>query len=786
MKRKIIAALLVGLLLALTLPLTALAAPGAPAYVRIAAEPSEAESAAAQTLCDHLEALTGTRPALTSSAVPGETQVIELALRESETPQRKGAYVLRAGFTENHRALKDKAVFHIDAFDARGLYNGVYGFLRTFYGMEVYAAGVIDAPEAENVTLPASYWYEYAPLLEYADTDWISPHDLEFSLANGLNGMYSPLEDAHGGKVNYIWFCHSLTGGIVPKDTFFDSHPEYYALTERNGKREPTQLCLSNPEVVEQAKQDVLNNLKNSYNPAAALNIVSVTQADNQDYCVCENCTALAEKYGGQSGLMIWFVNQIAEVVEKEYPDVVVDTFAYQYTRHAPKDIRPRDNVCVRLCSIECCFAHALEDPACETNAAFMQDLQNWSAISNRLYVWDYVTNFIQTLGIFPNFGVLRANVDTFRKHNVVGIYEEGNYYADGCNTEFADLRAYLLSALMQNELTAEQEAEKRAGFLKAYYGEGAEEVGEFLDYITAHAGNEEGHLHIYDSMNASLHGVTDEDAARMDALWETALREARDAGNTAAAERIGPSQTAWNYWEACVCKGKFRSLLPGIPNPIETKRLIDALQYYGVTRYNEGRTMDQIYPTPIASPNNWEMEHPLTYPIAVACAAVVLLLILITAIVALRKKHAVLAVLSLVAGALAAVFGTWASILFIKWDQLLLYACVDAVMLLSVAFFGFAAAWARNGCRFAFGKRGLITVLVVLAVAAAPYEVGVLLINTIILNSRHPTFAITLSAFIQIAVLAVNVIVLLAALRRKKQPAPAENETAPAPEADA
>ena len=126
---------------------------------------------------------------------------------------------------------------------------------------------------------------------------------------------------------------------------------------------------------------------------------------------------------------------------------MVVDTFAYQYTRQAPTGITARDNVCVRLCSIECCFAHALNDPDCEFNAKFMKDLEDWSKICSRLYVWDYVTNFMQTLCVFPNFDVLRSNIDTFRSHSVVGIYEEGAYYADPAGTEFYYLRSLISAA---------------------------------------------------------------------------------------------------------------------------------------------------------------------------------------------------------------------------------------------------------------------------------------------------------------------------------------------------
>lgn len=303
---------------------------------------------------------------------------------------------------------------------------------------------------------------------------------------------------------------------------------------------------------------------------------------------------------------MLWFVNQIADAVGPEYPDVVFDTFAYQYTRSAPTGIKPRENVCVRLCSIECCFAHTLDDPNCEANVKFMKDLEDWSKISNRLYVWDYVTNFLNTLGIFPNWNVLRRNIQVFREHNVVGIYEEGNYYADRCNTEFADLRAWELSVNMKYELTEEENAALRKDFLNAYYGEGGEEVGQILDYLTEHAGNKDGHLHIYFSMADSLHDVTKEDCARIEGLWDTALQKTKDAGNTGAYDRIARSRISWDYYEASTFSGKFHRILGAIPNMEANRALIQAIQDVGTTQYCEGLPMENLMIRPYLAPQEW------------------------------------------------------------------------------------------------------------------------------------------------------------------------------------
>ena len=67
-------------------------------------------------------------------------------------------------------------------------------------------------------------------------------------------------------------------------------------------------------------------------------------------------------------GTLLRFVNAVADAVAERYPDVLVDTLAYQYTRNVPKLTRPRRNVIIRLCSIECCFRHPLTDETCPEN----------------------------------------------------------------------------------------------------------------------------------------------------------------------------------------------------------------------------------------------------------------------------------------------------------------------------------------------------------------------------------------------------------------------------------
>ena len=739
---------------------------GSLSRILIPGRPNESETAAAALLAGYLEKITGVAPETVNADTAGYLAEYYakgnagafIVLSLGEGGGKTGGYTMKTGDGRN---------LYITGNDPRGLFNGVYDFLREYGGVNLYSADVITAPHTAEISVPAELDVTYAPVLEYADTDFISPHDPQFAVANGLNGIYSPIPAEMGGSVKYVTFAHSLTTSIVPAKELLESNPEYFALQE-NGKRTGDQLCLSNPNVVNRAIEDVLRLIDEGYDDTAPLNIISVTQNDNQKYCTCENCAAIAERYGGQSGLMLWFVNQIADAVAaSDHPDVVVDTFAYQYTRQAPTGIKPKENVCVRLCSIECCFAHALSDPACERNAAFMQDLRDWSALSDRLYIWDYTTNYSQTIGLFPDFGVLQKNAQAFAENSVVGVYEEGAYYAAECNTEFADLRAYLLARFLRDPYEPDPTA-LRNGFLAAYYGDGAEEIGQFLDYITEHAGDADGHLCIYYSMADSLHGVTKEDVKTLDALWDAALEKTNAMGDPAPHARVERSRVSWEYYKACAGLGEYRRGLNVSRWVRANAALIEQLDALGVTRYNEGKTMEGLTRSPWQYPHQWGSPAGAGYIVCVCLAVAALALAAVTAAVLFKRIK--LAALLPVLAAVMIPLAVYTRAVFRAWDHVLLYFLLMVLLGALTALFAVFAAYAIGGFeKMPFKKWGLALGVGTLA-AVLPYNIIILIVNNAVYKGHEPGYAICFAfCWLALLVIADCAAVLVCARRKRK-----------------
>ena len=108
------------------------------------------------------------------------------------------------------------------------------------------------------------------------------------------------------------------------------------------------QRCLSNPEVLKLMTEAVRGWM--AKNPKAM--IFSVSQNDVLMFCECDQCKAIEARYGGKdSGIYLWFVNQIAEAVEKDYPDKLIDTLAYTVYRRAARWGSCRGRTCGCDCS---------------------------------------------------------------------------------------------------------------------------------------------------------------------------------------------------------------------------------------------------------------------------------------------------------------------------------------------------------------------------------------------------------------------------------------------------
>ncbi len=519
-------------------------------------DPTAPQQNAAQVLERYLRQITG----FGDTAAPADCRIVLDDDSVQPPSDKDGAY----------RILERDGDIYLSGAGTHGTLYAAYALLEAFADCHWYADTLEVIPASERVTAPHGCDIRYTPFFEYRETDWRSWKNRDYAAANRMNGSaYRSVPAGWGGSVVYLsGFAHTLTNQFCASGSYFETHPEYFAL---HGKaRTPNQLCLTNPDVLRIVTAEVLDMLRRTYDPSLPLQIVSLTQHDNGDYCECDACAALDKANGSHAGTMVTFANAVADAVrEAGYENAAIDTFAYQYTRKPPTQVRPRDNVIIRLCSIECCFGHTMDDPACRQNASFMEDLAGWSKICDRIYVWDYGTNYGETFNFFPNLHVLQRNMQIFYENHVRGVYGEGNYYTDLCEGEFSDLRSYLQCRLMADPYL-DYDAEMN-GFLEAYYGDGWQEIREFIDLCCDKGVSAISHAGIYQRANRSLPKLTGRDVTRCDTLWQTAKEKAQDDTYRARVER---SELCWRYWKA----SNFRKEFSIFRSPFRRMQARDAL----------------------------------------------------------------------------------------------------------------------------------------------------------------------------------------------------------------
>src|SRR5439155_15624278 len=301
----------------------------------------------------------------------------------------------------------------------RGTMYGCDSFLEKL-GVRWFTPKVTRVPKAATITIK-NMDETQLPAFEYREPYFTEAFDKEWAAHIKNNGASALADESTGGKVTYAEFVHTFDSLIPPK--LYETHPEYFPLIKGKRTNGYVQRCLTNPEVLKLAIEGV--NKAFEKHPEAT--ITSVSQNDTANWCECDKCQAIVKQYGGnQSGIYIWFVNQVAEEIEKTHPDKLIDTLAYQFTEAPPTGIAPRKNVRVRICPIYCCESHPYETCTAEPNGNFVQRLAAWGKLSPTLYIWHYNTDFGHYLMPFPDFNQFPDSIRLYKRSGVKGIFFEG------------------------------------------------------------------------------------------------------------------------------------------------------------------------------------------------------------------------------------------------------------------------------------------------------------------------------------------------------------------------
>jgi len=379
----------------------------------------------------------------------------------------------------------------------RSVIYGVVHLLEKYFGCRRYSPAAEVFPRQDDLALGCLFELENPVnavrvvngefALDPDYRDWMRLHDLRDLYGDG-------------------YYVHTFQK-LVPWQTYFAAHPEYFALM--NGKRIIDQPCLARPEVFDIA----VARLRDEMAAQPAKPIWSVSQNDNFSYCQCPECLKVIEEEGSPAGPILRFVNRIAAL----FPDRTISTLAYQYSRRAPRLTRPLPNIEVMLCTIELNRSLPIaEDPS---SASFVRDIEEWSRICGNLYLWDYTVNFSHHVSPFPNLHVLQPNIRFFVDRGVRKHFQQTN---TSPGHEWSELKSYLLARLLWDPRADVDETMDE--FLAGYYGKAAPHLRAHIDALRGALERAGARLDIYEPPAVHSEGyLSAADVARYDEFFDRA-----------------------------------------------------------------------------------------------------------------------------------------------------------------------------------------------------------------------------------------------------------------------
>jgi hypothetical protein len=479
----------------------------------------EVEQRAAEILRSSILKMSGADLPVRTAAAPSLPGVVAIGFPRKDLPPGLVSS-LPSLRHDGYAVATSTGNLYIAGGGGKGVIYGVVHLLEKYFGCRRYSPSAEVFPRQNDLALGCTFELdnpvnevrivhgEFALDPDYRD--WMRIH-------------------FHGDLYGEGYYVHTLQK-LVPWQTYFAAHPEYFALM--NGKRIIDQPCLTQPEVFDIA----VAKLREEMAAQPDKMIWSVSQNDNFSYCQCPECLKVIEEEGSPAGPVIRFVNRVAAL----FPDKIISTLAYQYSRPAPRLVRPAANVEVMLCTIELNRSLPIADDP--SSASFVRDIEAWGRICGNIYLWDYTVNFSHHVSPFPNLHVLQPNIRFFVGHGVRKHFQQTN---TSPGHEFSELKSYLLARLLwdpETDVNAVMD-----DFLNGYYGKAGFFIRKYIDALRAALGRTGAKLDIYEPPAAHAEDYLSEaDVAEYNRLFDKA--EAAVAGDREALTRVKTARLPLMY----------------------------------------------------------------------------------------------------------------------------------------------------------------------------------------------------------------------------------------------
>ncbi|NPV45317.1 MAG: DUF4838 domain-containing protein [Armatimonadetes bacterium] len=282
-----------------------------------------------------------------------------------------------------------------------GTWYAVYDLLESL-GCRWYFPGAFGevVPTLSTIAIPAQRRL-VKPDLRVRDT-WYSGHlvstsqqQAEFATWKRRNRMTRAGFWGHCANPDSRFLQNPVddsTYRLLPKEKYWDTHPEYYALMP-GGQRNERFLCMSSPGAL-QAAVDTVCEYFATYPDNHTF---AFSPPDEPVLCHCPDCTRAmnqgfdGEGWGDVSDPYFRFVLALADKVRERYPDRWITTMAYYNRCRPPQGVTgERPNLLIQHASIQQCSLHSYQQEGCWSRRQFGEMLRQWAELSAGQVFYEY------------------------------------------------------------------------------------------------------------------------------------------------------------------------------------------------------------------------------------------------------------------------------------------------------------------------------------------------------------------------------------------------------------
>ena len=396
----------------------------------------------------------------------------------------------------------------------RGTMYAVYEILEQYLGIRFSSNNETFVYKSRLVDIPEGTEEEIYPRISFrvARQSFGSSGALNYYLALKLNGDYIGSYDekrfgtlsgpiySNAHSFNEYW---KMGTGTYPENTEGMTESQTLEAKYASGTAPDPygwQPCVTNEKDYETLFTGMLECNRmgmlwgNTPFIEEGVTVFSFSICDNQNYCTCRNCRKIAvSQKEGYSGLYLSLYNRACVDVQEYYPGVRL--MGIVYAKDFPATIKPDENLVILYCGTGC-NNHMLGREECYESGGQLNNSNNnndvfalnfWGDACKEtgadLWFWVYPVTYHYYLVGCPNIPNLYYDTKYLMDEcNVTGIFYEGG----GRTYNFETLKAYITVRLMWDpDMTYEEYVETCKEYLYINYGEGYEELWEYIEMQT-------------------------------------------------------------------------------------------------------------------------------------------------------------------------------------------------------------------------------------------------------------------------------------------------------------